>query len=247
MSTEIDWKAIKRDYCANKKSLRAIAAARGCAESSIRKQAKKEKWARKEKAGAPAEKKVRTPPEKTVRKTEVRTEQLPAVAPKVGKPPVKSPELLETLCDAISIGASAHAACKKIGIDRRTLYKWLAEDEEFGHMYARAKEDGVDYLAEEIIEIADYAREDTYTTDDGTVKVDNEIVRRSQLRIDARKWYAAKLAPRKYGERVFRPDEDDGNAPITNIEIVFVQPNGERAINPGRVVQIEGTRTGEGA
>jgi terminase small subunit-like protein len=32
--------------------------------------------------------------------------------------------------------------------------------------------------------------------------VDHENIQRSRLRVDARKWAAARLAPRKYGDRV---------------------------------------------
>ena len=39
-------------------------------------------------------------------------------------------------------------------------------------------------------------------TSDGQTIVDHENIQRSRLRVDARKWAAARLAPRKYGDRV---------------------------------------------
>src|SRR5260370_29653217 len=68
--------------------------------------------------------------------------------------------------------------------------------------YARAREEQADKLFREIIEIADDASGDYVTTSDGKRIVDHENIRRSRLRVDARKWAAARLAPKKYGDRV---------------------------------------------
>ena len=66
----------------------------------------------------------------------------------------------------------------------------------------RAREEQADKLFREIIEIADDASGDYVTTSDGKRIVDHENIQRSRLRVDARKWAAARLAPRKYGDRV---------------------------------------------
>src|SRR5258706_80370 len=68
--------------------------------------------------------------------------------------------------------------------------------------YARAREEQADKLFREIIEIADDKSGDCITTSDGKPIVDHENIQRSRLRVDARKWAAARLAPRKYGDRV---------------------------------------------
>ena len=54
----------------------------------------------------------------------------------------------------------------------------------------------------EIIEIADDASGDYVTTSEGKRIVDHENIQRSRLRVDARKWAAARLAPRKYGDHI---------------------------------------------
>jgi hypothetical protein len=59
-----------------------------------------------------------------------------------------------------------------------------------------------DYLFEEAIQIADDGRNDTTTDDDGHVVVNHDIVNRSKLRVDTRKWACSKLLPRKYGESI---------------------------------------------
>jgi hypothetical protein len=68
--------------------------------------------------------------------------------------------------------------------------------------YARAREEQADKLFREIIEIADDASGDYVTTSDGKRIVDHENIQRSRLRVDARKWAAARLAPKKYGDHI---------------------------------------------
>lgn len=57
-------------------------------------------------------------------------------------------------------------------------------------------------MAEEIITIADDSTGDVIVGEDGNEQTNHERVARSRLRVDARKWYASKLAPKRYGERV---------------------------------------------
>jgi hypothetical protein len=57
-------------------------------------------------------------------------------------------------------------------------------------------------LAEEIITIADDSSGDVIVDDDGNEQTNHERVARSRLRVDARKWYASKLAPKRYGDKV---------------------------------------------
>ncbi|MRT15310.1 hypothetical protein GJV07_24135 [Enterobacteriaceae bacterium RIT711] len=68
--------------------------------------------------------------------------------------------------------------------------------------YARAREVQAEILAEEIIEIADDSSGDVFVDDDGREQTNHERVARSRLRVDARKWYASKLAPKRYGDRI---------------------------------------------
>jgi len=82
------------------------------------------------------------------------------------------------------------------------VYRWLDENADFRDQYARAREEQADKLFREIIEIADDASGDYVTSSDGQTIVDHENIQRSRLRVDARKWAAARLAPRKYGDRV---------------------------------------------
>ncbi|MBA2658788.1 MAG: hypothetical protein H0U72_04360 [Nitrosospira sp.] len=143
---------------------------------------------------------------------------------KTGAPTIKTPELLEAICAGISLGRSARAMCVEAGISQRVLWNWLANDAALMQQYLRAKELCVDAYAEEIIEISDDRSRDTYTDEKGKEVIDREVIARSQLRIDARKWYASRLAPKKYGDKLSTTQDgnDTGKPIIHRVEIAFV-------------------------
>ena len=67
-----------------------------------------------------------------------------------------------------------------------TVIRWILETPSLAEQYAYANERQADYLAKQIIEIADTEK--------------NPNIARN--RIDARKWAASKLNPRKYGDKL---------------------------------------------
>jgi hypothetical protein len=95
------------------------------------------------------------------------------------------------------------------------VLKWLREHEEFAAQYARARELLLEHWEEEQLEIADDGSNDWMKreAENGRVTIihDFEHWRRSQLRIETRKWLMSKLLPRKYGDRVdLRHGNPDG-------------------------------------
>src|SRR5260370_4034562 len=80
--------------------------------------------------------------------------------------------------------------------------KYDGRNDDFRDQYARAREEQADKIFREIIEIADDASGDYVTTSDGKRIVDHENIQRSRLRVDASKWTAARLAPKKYGDHI---------------------------------------------
>lgn len=86
------------------------------------------------------------------------------------------------------------------------VYNWLGKFDDFAKAYARARETRADMMAEDILEISD--------TEKDAAKARN--------RIEARKWYAAKLNPKRYGEKVTNVHEDpEGKriVPVLNVTI----------------------------
>lgn len=87
-----------------------------------------------------------------------------------------------------------------------TVFRWLADDRyaAFREQYARAREAQADALVDEMLDIADDGTNDWMAdreSEDG-FRYNGDAVQRSRLRIDARKWMAAKLQPKKYGEKL---------------------------------------------
>ena len=117
---------------------------------------------------------------------------------KGGRPPVHDPAVIkEEILEWIASGKSLNAYQKQEGKPRYpTIAKWLREDSEFDQRYVRAREDQADALADELMEIADI---EPPVDDKG--RVDPGWIAWQRSRIDARKWTAAKLKPKKYGDR----------------------------------------------
>jgi hypothetical protein len=100
--------------------------------------------------------------------------------------------------------------------DRTVIYDWLLRHPEFANQYARAREEQADTLADEIIAIADESPETVEVRDKNgkvlDIKIDSGYVNYQRQRIDARKWTAMKLKPKKYGDRVALEGVEDGAA-----------------------------------
>jgi hypothetical protein len=113
-------------------------------------------------------------------------------------------ELLERIAD----GESLRAICRDDHMpDKATVFRWLADDADLRDQYARARETQADSIFDEIIEIADDARNDWMERQgpDGQGvgwQLNGDHVQRSRLRIDARTWMAGKLRPKVYGDKV---------------------------------------------
>lgn len=123
---------------------------------------------------------------------------------KIGRPSKYAKELAEEICLQISTTSKGlNAICKEQEISPSSVYLWLIEHKDFSENYARAREQQADLLADEIIEIADTCKigSKTKETKDGTFKETGDMVDRSRLMVDARKWKASKLAPKKYGDK----------------------------------------------
>jgi hypothetical protein len=123
-----------------------------------------------------------------------------------GRPSKISKKLIETICERLIAGESLREICLSDGMpDKATVCRWLSRNEKFRDQYARARDMQAEMMADEILDIADDGRNDWMERKIGAdviQVVDQEAVQRSKLRVDARKWIAAKRLPKKYGEKV---------------------------------------------
>lgn len=123
-----------------------------------------------------------------------------------GRPTLYTKDLSDAICARLAKGESMRSISRDADMPvTTTLFRWLRENPEFKQQYETAKEESADCLAEELVEIADDGRNDWIETNDPDnpgYKYNGEHVQRSRLRVDARKWIASKLKPKKYGEKI---------------------------------------------
>ena len=95
------------------------------------------------------------------------------------------------------------------------VYRWLTLHESFRELYVRAREDQAHMLAEQIIAISDDNTRDTYLDDDGNEIVKHDHINRSRLRVESRKWYAAKLNAKVYGDKTSQEISGPEGGPVS--------------------------------
>lgn len=120
-----------------------------------------------------------------------------------GRPTDYTQEQADQICELIMQGKSLKTACKEMKIEERKVFRWLANPafDEFRQQYARAREVQAEILADQIVDIADDSSNDTIEHEKFGKLLNKEWVERSKIRIDARKWTAVKLLPKKYGDK----------------------------------------------
>lgn len=111
---------------------------------------------------------------------------------KVGRPTIYSQGLADHIAFQLANGHSLAQVLAEPGMPtKQTVYSWLHSKKEFLDDYVRAREEQVDYFADECIEIAD-----------ASVGLDSAGVAAARIRIEARKWRASVLKPKVYGTKI---------------------------------------------
>jgi transposase-like protein len=120
-----------------------------------------------------------------------------------GRPSIFSQELADAIFERVATGQNLTEICQQDGMPHKaTVYRWLAQHEEFRRQYATACEVRTDAWAEDLYEVAETAAPDDTA--------------RARLMVDTRKWLMAKMAPRKYGDKITNEHSgpDGGDIPL---------------------------------
>jgi len=138
-------------------------------------------------------------------------------------------KLFDTICERLSNSMDGlNHICKEHNITAPTFRAWIREGEEEDktratknkrHLlskYVCAKEDQADYMAEQILVIAQDKRK--------RKKGKNSInhYRADQMEIDALKWTASKLKPKTWGDKI---DITTGGEMLPEPRVFNVTPN----------------------
>jgi hypothetical protein len=137
-----------------------------------------------------------------------------------GRPSLYTPELAATICERIASGESLKGICREEGMPSHVaVLRWALTIPEFRNLYTQAREMQAEILADELLEIADDGRNDWMEKHDQNGQMigwreNGEAMRRSQLRIETRKWVAAKLMPKRWGDKNTTELTGPGGAPL---------------------------------
>jgi hypothetical protein len=118
-----------------------------------------------------------------------------------GRPSIFSEELATRICERLALGETLRSVCRDDDMPSHTTVLDWAKEQPFSDQYARAREAGYGLMADEILEIADDGRNDKFSDDEGHVTVDHDVIARSRLRVDTRKWLLSKALPKVYGDK----------------------------------------------
>ena len=142
----------------------------------------------------------------------------PSTGNPLGRPTKYTDAIAETICARLSNGESLAQICREEDYPSAvTVYAWLHSQPDFLNKYTKAREDQADTNADQILKIAD-EEPPSYTDEKGRTTLDMTYLAWQKQRIDARKWTAMKLRPKKYGERLAH-EGVEGGAPITTSDI----------------------------
>lgn len=126
-----------------------------------------------------------------------------------GRPSSYTAEIGASICARLACGETLRSVCRDDDMpSESTVRQWVIDDREgFSAHYARARDLGLDAMADELFDVADDGSNDwmeRLDRDGYSIgwELNGEHVQRSKLRIDTRKWYMSKMAPKKYGDRL---------------------------------------------
>ena len=141
---------------------------------------------------------------------------------KRGRPTLWSDEVAAQILRRLAFGESLRSICRDDGMPNEdTVLDWSEDPRkpEFCRQYARARQRGYEWMADDLLVISDK----DFTGPDGLT--DNAAVQAARLQCDNRKWLLSKLLPKQYGDKVTAEIQGDPNAPlVTRIELVPVAP-----------------------
>lgn len=116
----------------------------------------------------------------------------------VSRPSILSDEVADAIFDRLSEGESLVQICRDETMPSvRTVLRWAAENSDFGAEYAHAREAQAEHMDDKILTAAEAADKDAAA---------------ARVKVDAYKWRAAKLAPKKYGDKI---DVTSGGEKVT--------------------------------
>jgi hypothetical protein len=119
---------------------------------------------------------------------------------KGGRPTIYTQALADEICERLAHGETL----RKMVLDEHmpassAVYRWLDSNQSFKEQYAQARVKQADYYAEMIVDEA-------FGSHDAQI---------GRLRMDALKWAASKIAPKKYGDKIELESNNNQNLTLS--------------------------------
>lgn len=125
----------------------------------------------------------------------------------------------DAICEAVAKGTLTQVACADNEISVPSFHRWLDEmGPDWKELYARARVQQCHAFAEQTIAIADGSDVESQQRLTAMIEEIEEVdendkehvirslqhaaVQRDKLRLDARKWFTSKIAPKIYGDKL---------------------------------------------
>lgn len=128
-----------------------------------------------------------------------------------------SQAIANAICARLAEGESLRAVCRDPGMPSMGAFLlWVSQRPELAEQYARARALCLDAMAEDIIDIADTPQigQKSVSKASGLEITEGDMVEHRRLRIEARKWLMAKMAPKKYGDKITQEHTGPGGGPV---------------------------------
>lgn len=130
-------------------------------------------------------------------------------------------ELGDKFCELIAAGLTINQAMRFPGMPKTklTIYSWLHKYPDFMAKYKLAKVARVEAYIDEMIEISDDCTDDIGMGPNGPI-IKTSSIRRAQLRVDTRKWIAARINP-DYNDKMVNEHTGPGGTGLGNTIVQF--------------------------
>jgi hypothetical protein len=129
---------------------------------------------------------------------------------------VTNEEKVNQVIALMDAGTSERSACEQVGINRGT-FRSAALKVQAVDQYAKALE----AMAQDQVELVEQTIEDMRSG-----KIDHKM---AKVEIDARKWFASKFLPKRYGDKITQEISGPDGAPIQS-QAVSLDPAQESAL-----------------
>ena len=169
-------------------------------------------------------------------------------ARKRGRPTKYTKALADKIAVRLASGESLRAICRDEDMPQEpTVRSWALDDREgFFAQYTRARTIQAHHIFDETLEIADDVSRDTYTDKEGVEHVDHEVVQRSRLRVDTRKWYLSKLLPKVYSDKQVVEVLGPAGGPL-QVTVTHQVVRAPEHVQPNRIAALaDGNGNGDG-